>query len=90
MSHPGLLQLFQRDSSRSEPVAEFEMKLLQGKIKLIPFSTLVCAGSLTGLSLKGKGIGIKDFIHKWRIKDDFCCADVGILSYSFRNVYNVV
>ena len=55
MSHPGLLQLFQRDS-RSEPVAEFEMKLLQGKIKLIPFSTLVRAGSLTGLSLEGKGI----------------------------------
>lgn len=64
MSHPGLLQLFRRDSSRSEPVAEFETKLLQGKIKLIPFSTLVCAGSLTGLSLKGKGTGIKDFIHK--------------------------
>ena len=40
----GLIQLFRRDSSRSEPVAEFEMKLLQGKIKLIPFSTLVCAG----------------------------------------------
>ena len=53
MSHPGLLQLFQRDSSRSEPVVEFEMKLLQGKIKLIPFSTLVCAGSLAEMICAG-------------------------------------